>query len=450
MSNVSEIVRKDICSGCGVCAGVCPVSAIKIEFNRIGEYNPVVSVKCTDCGACLSICPFSDRSNNEDQIALKLFSGIQGIKQKAEVGFYLECFAGASPAFRATSASGGLISHTLRQLFESGLINKAVCVVPSEDPEKLFKFSVLTSPDQISSASGSAYYPVEMSEVLGEIAKTPGNYALVGLPCFIKAFRNAAECAPALNERVKFCLGLVCGQIKSKVYTDYLAKKSGLSEPLKSVRFRCKDELRPASDYFCKFTGVSGAEIRSFWTEGVRKVFTNRMFTPRACSFCDDVFAECADAVFMDAWLPEYSKDPKGTSFVLSRNHQLSRMLVQGGSSVFLVTVEQIISSQAGVTSIKREQLSYRLYSAVKAGVPIPKKRVKPLASLCFFNRMSAQLTQQINNETRRTLCGLPHGRMQVKAIDNAVSWLFWQKSIFEKTYSFLSEARRLLSYAGK
>lgn len=450
MSNVSEIVRKDICSGCGVCAGVCPVSAIKIEFNRIGEYNPVISDKCTDCGVCMRVCPFSDQSRNEDVIALKLFSEIQGIRHKTEVGFYLECFAGYSPVFRTESASGGLVSHTLKQLFESGSIDKAVCVVPNNDSEKLFKFRVLTSPGQLSSSAGSAYYPVEMSEVLGEIAKTPGNYALVGLPCFIRAFRNAAVCVPALNARVKCCLGLVCGQIKSRAYTDYLARKSGLDEPLKSVKFRCKDGLRPAGDFFCKFIGVSGVETKAYWTEGVGKVFTGRMFTPRACSFCDDVFAECADAVFMDAWLPEYSKDSKGTSLVLSRSPQLSRMLAQVGPSVSLLPVERIISSQAGVTNIKREQLSYRLNFAVKAGIPVPEKRVKPLLFLGFFNRMTAQLTQKINDETRRTLGGLPDGRMQVQTIDTAVRGLFWQKSVFEKTYSLLSRARSLLSYVRK
>lgn len=33
---------------------------------------------------------------------------------------------------------------------------------------------------------------------------------------------------------------------------------------------------------------------------------------PRACNYCDDVFAECADVTCMDAWLPEYSQDHRG------------------------------------------------------------------------------------------------------------------------------------------
>ena len=43
-------------------------------------------------------------------------------------------------------------------------------------------------------------------------------------------------------------------------------------------------------------------------------------FKLNPCNYCDDVFAELADVVFMDAWLPKYSKDPLGHSLVINRN----------------------------------------------------------------------------------------------------------------------------------
>jgi len=35
----TEVVGKNLCIGCGICASICPRENLKIEFNRFGEYN---------------------------------------------------------------------------------------------------------------------------------------------------------------------------------------------------------------------------------------------------------------------------------------------------------------------------------------------------------------------------------------------------------------------------
>ena len=45
-------VNKVKCNGCGACADVCPVSAIKIE-----QKKAIVNDECVDCGACINECP---------------------------------------------------------------------------------------------------------------------------------------------------------------------------------------------------------------------------------------------------------------------------------------------------------------------------------------------------------------------------------------------------------
>ena len=47
------------CCGCGACADICPVSAITMEKDNIGNKYPIVNEEiCINCGACTRVCGF--------------------------------------------------------------------------------------------------------------------------------------------------------------------------------------------------------------------------------------------------------------------------------------------------------------------------------------------------------------------------------------------------------
>lgn len=46
------VVNKDECTGCGICADVCPVEAITVD--ETATIDPAV---CTACGTCIDECP---------------------------------------------------------------------------------------------------------------------------------------------------------------------------------------------------------------------------------------------------------------------------------------------------------------------------------------------------------------------------------------------------------
>ena len=56
--NVAQKI--DACTGCGVCAAVCPSAAVKMQPDAHGFLRPVVDdAACTDCGLCTGKCPVS-------------------------------------------------------------------------------------------------------------------------------------------------------------------------------------------------------------------------------------------------------------------------------------------------------------------------------------------------------------------------------------------------------
>jgi L-arabinose isomerase len=77
-----------------------------------------------------------------------------------------------------------------------------------------------------------------------------------------------------------------------------------------------------------------------------------------------DVFAEAADACFMDAWLPAYLKEPKGTSLVVIRKSELDKLFLQGQSKRELhldaIDPEGVVQSQGSHVRRKRELIYMR------------------------------------------------------------------------------------------
>lgn len=376
---VSEVVNNDLCIGCGVCAGACPAKNLQMGWNEFGEYNPQEQGTCLEnCSLCLEVCPFAKGNKNEDELGKMLFGAIPGIEHTNETGYYLSSFVGFSRN-RDIGASGGIASFLLEELLDKGLVDRVISVAPTGDPEALFKFKVIDDPAGIRQTTGSAYYPVHLSDVLGYIKENPGRYALTALPCFAKALRLAAEQQPLLKERIRYILGLVCGQLKSSFYTRYISHLAGVDEPIRKCYYRTKEPDQPASNFTFTCEGVSGGKGAIRWDEGVSPVWNSRCFTPIACNYCDDVFAEVADVTFMDAWLPDYSKDPKGTSLVLVRNPELHPLLEGVPKKVAdlkPIPVLDVIRSQSGVLKVKRHHLLFRLHQASTKGKVIPEKRV--------------------------------------------------------------------------
>ncbi|PKL61466.1 MAG: 4Fe-4S ferredoxin [Methanomicrobiales archaeon HGW-Methanomicrobiales-2] len=394
-SVITNVVEQDLCIGCGLCAALCPQDALSMQWNRYGEYNPVEVSPCiTECGLCLKVCPFSDTGENEDTIGERLYGAAPGIQHRSETGYYLAAYVGYSERHRATSASGGMATWLLEALLAEDIVDHVICVAPTGDPERLFAFQVFDTPEEVRTGAGSAYYPVEISAVIRQVIEVPGRYAVTGLPCFLKAIRLAQQRNKKLRERIVVTVGLVCGQLKSRHFTDYIATLAGVQGEVTAVRYRGKNPDHPASNFYFSFMAADGEEHKIFWNEGISEAWTNRWFTPAACSYCDDVFAECADVTCMDAWLPEYSRDSRGTSLVLVRSQAMREMVERGqGISLDPIPVERVIQSQAGVVAIKRQHLACRLYLDPQG---VPEKRVAPERPKNPFLRQEVVLKERM------------------------------------------------------
>jgi coenzyme F420-reducing hydrogenase beta subunit len=382
----ATVVEGGYCIGCGACAAVAE-APIAMEFDRLGRLQPRLTAAPNDAPV-VDVCPFSERSADEDVLAERFRDECD---HDARIGYHLWTCAGwAKNGDRSQGSSGGLTTWFLAELVRRDMVDGVLHVQPTTDEERrLFRYAPAFTAEEVRAGAKTRYYPVEMSDVLSFARENPGRYAVVGVPCFIKAVRRLCQVDGELDERIAYTVALVCGHLKTTNFAASLAWQAGL-EPhgLTGIDFRRKLHGRPANRYGAELVGTrmgepdKPAQIVRPMTDFEGADWGQGYFKHQACDYCDDVLGETADVTFGDAWLPQYTDDHRGANVVVVRRPDLRRVLQEAAAAgeVHLedLSAEDVARSQDAGLRHRRAGLAYRLARTDAAGSWRPPKRVRP------------------------------------------------------------------------
>jgi coenzyme F420-reducing hydrogenase beta subunit len=377
-----EIIRSGLCIGCGSCVAQSSAASASMQFDADGQLRPHGPASWSDDTARFTrTCPFSPTAADEDTLAGELFPQVP--LQDRSVGRVLQAYVGfvAEESFRDNGSSGGMTSWVASELLRRGWVDAVAHVHATDDPQqdgRFFRYRLSRSVDEIHAGAKSRYYPVEMSEVLRIMQAEEGRYAIVGIPCFIKAVQLMRREHPVLRERIRYTLGLFCGHMKSARFVESLAWQ--MSVPLNEVArvdFRRKIPGRPANWYNATLTLRDGSTVSKDWWHLADGDWGAGFFMDAACNFCDDVTAETADASFGDAWVEPYSSDWNGNNVVVVRSPAIGELISgaieDGRLKLECVDADFVARTQAAGLRQRREGLAYRL--ARRRSVVQPRKR---------------------------------------------------------------------------
>lgn len=378
---IIEIVNEDLCTGCGMCVSESP-DELKMQWNKNGFLVP----HGNETRSSIRVCPFNPipekEVEDEDKLSEIFLQSTTNFDK--EVGSYFNTYAGYSKKFRETSSSGGIITFYLEKLLVTKIVDWIFIV---KEVEGEYKYQLFNDVQNLNIVSKTRYYPTTMADLFLKINEIEGKIAICGLPCFLKAIRLKQYYYPELKEKIPFLIGIICGGMKSRFYTDFLAQKAGVKGKYTGQEYRIKDFKSDAGDYSFgiidengHFTQMKMSPIGDMWGSG--------LFKNNACDFCDDCFAELADISCGDAWIPPYITDGRGSNIIITRSHLAEKIIIEGIASYELTLDEipllMLKSSQTPNINHRQKGIAFRLRIRKSNNLIQPQKREKFFENIFF------------------------------------------------------------------
>lgn len=375
-NNISEVVKLDLCTGCGTCVSVCPVECIQMQEDiKKGIYVPQVDEsKCIYCGLCLKVCP--GLSINFDLLNMQIFNKIPANNL---LGNYIHCYIGYSVDhyIRYNSSSGGLITALLCFMLEENIIDGAlVTVMDCENPLRP-RVILATSRKEIISSSGSKYCPVPLNASLKKVLKLNGSFAMVGLPCHVHGVRKFAILNERIKEKIKYIFGLFCANTVTFLGTEYFLGKYNIRKnDISKIRYRGEGWpgfITVTTKDGTRYKIRRGPSEKNLLYKAIYSSAFHYDFIPYRCLLCPDQTNLLADISFGDAWLPELLRfKSAGFSVVVSRTKKGQEILNKAlkRKVIKLIKIDEKTFSRTG---------NFRFKSHVGGRIQILKRLKKPV-----------------------------------------------------------------------
>ena len=404
---IGEVVKADLCTGCGTCVSLCPNGAIELVIDdKKGIYVPILNdATCNNCGTCYKVCP--GHSVDFKDLNLEIFR-----KEPDDIliGNYTNCYIGHANDYeiRYNSAAGGLVTQLLIFALEEGIIDGALVTrMKKSNPLEPEPFIARTR-EEIIESSKSKYCPVPANIALNEIleSKEDEKFAVVGLPCHIHGIRKAELINEKLKEKIVLHLGILCSINRNFLATKYLLQKFNIKkEDVAKLDYRGEGWMGCMS-----ITLKNGSKKLSpylvYWTHILRSYFV-----PIRCTLCSDQSCELADISLGDIWLPEFRDDKIGTSVIISRN-KIGEQILQNAvlkRKIELTNIDRskVVKSQKFSLLFKKSSLNARIFLFTLFGKSLPSYNQELLEPKFSAYLHAILLYLQIYISSKRHLWGL-------------------------------------------
>ena len=367
---VTRVVEQDLCTRCGICAGVCPARVIRMGRDKY----PELTGDCVNCGFCVRSCPGAevDFPLLTRQIFERDYApdNLQGHVDNFFVAH------SSDDGIRQAGTSGGLVTALLVYLLKNKVIDGAVVAGFDPDDPCTMKGILATSAEDVIDAAQSKYCLTASMEVLQSLRRKKGKYAVVGLPCQVQGLRKLMNVDPSLAKKIFCIFGLYCHcNMEPYVQLDVL-RNCGI-EPDTVARFDFRGGGWPGGFHVVDREGKGTPLHTTLYTTILNVLF--KIYGAPRCYHCVDAMSAFADISFGDFWAHDYT----GELSRLERCTLVSQRTAKGGEilrkaeadeaiTMYHLPAERFSRRISNMAAGKKSRSLARIHRMKKNGRPVP------------------------------------------------------------------------------
>jgi len=302
-NSVQQVWESGMCSGCGICAAVCPKGAVTHGLYEDGSCGPHINDNCVNCGICKKNCPQTHRLLEESE---------DTEKNAESAGRALSCYLvkSSNKEILRNGTSGGFVTTLVAALLESGEYLSAFCV-DAENYSGVVNSRRIKKGEALFTAQKSRYVQVAHTDEIKYILEhREERVILVGTPCYLQGFGRVVE-QYGLDRNNYLLVGLFCDRTMTARVWDYFDRIFAGGK-LQGIHFRSKEK------------GGWPGDVKLICSDGEKMISRReRMdvkdyFMPEACIYCADKLNREADFAVGDDYVTA-GKDPEGANTVILR-----------------------------------------------------------------------------------------------------------------------------------
>lgn len=366
---ISAVVAADLCSGCGLCAGI-SAGAVAMRTAAPGFARPVqlrpmpLGTEARIAGSCPGriVAPWQPAAN-----------------QHPYWGPWRETLAGAASdaAVRFAGASGGALSALLIHALDSGLVDRVLHIEADPDRPTGNRIRWSRTAVEVLTGAGSRYAPSSPLAAIDQALGEGGRFAFVGKPCDVSALRQLARYDARVATHVPIMLSFFCGGLPSDAGARAVIRAMAL-DPDRVTAFRYRGQGWPGRTVAQTAAGEErDMSYADSWGGHLSKAVQFR------CKICPDAVGGVADIACADAWHGDENGYPlfnegDGRSLIITRTpagEALLRAAQAAGAidaaPIAIAEVERMQPAQAQ----RKRMIVARTVGVRAAFQPVPRMR---------------------------------------------------------------------------